>query len=592
MASFLHQSPQPESMPQVSAFLSSLPVWRRPPPGILKTSPGFFSLPRRHSAKTLRFQVDERAGKPAFDVIQHSYTMAQDLALAGSSVIVSPGTTPKFEKGAPPSTTSTESSSEDKPHPRGLKRRHSPSPTGGRRNSSTCKMNSVAPYWMPEEIRHYLLNYDNDEEESGDGRVKHLKKGARAGASALQCIGLERPPQGEGVNAECLKRFIRHPFCVLATLCFATAFVLILAAVSSEAQSGLVHGAKGDERTPTMVGGSGAYSRAVQHGSVPGVVASWSKEERQSEIKGAKSSKVGTQPNTRRDEGIALVEKKDEDEEQGGDLVLEDQMVREKRETGVNDSSRREPARLLVMVGPAGTRTNAAEDVSDFGDGEAMTLQSQVQAKSACGTPLFVYCTSHRLEFYYKRSINACVSTSSDKMVVCNRSPNRFSSNESCLQNCIEKEQPAKQCQKSAVFSECNRQDVPKTWWFYGDKQCQRWSFPSGRCPVNGSDIFTTFSECSRRCNHDEVNVRQLQQLIKMDPKHKPCRRPRTDVCGAEQLRFAYFADSSAASTADGRSGARCHSVPVANQLGHWCLAGRNRFHSARACRRTCVVGR
>ncbi|XP_050052781.2 uncharacterized protein [Dermacentor andersoni] len=578
-------------MPQVSAFLSRLPVWQRPPPGILKTPPRFFSLPRRHSAKTLRFQVDERAGKPASDVRQHSYEMAQDLALAGSSVILSPRGTPKSEKSESSSTTSTESSSDDKPHPRGLKRRHSPSPSGGRRNSSACEVSSVAPYWMPDEIRHYFLNYNNDEEESGDGRAKHLKKGATASASALQRIGLERPPQDEGVNAEGWKRFTRQPHSVLATLCFAAAFALILAAMSSDAYSGLVHGAKGDERTPAVAGASAAYSRAAQQESASGRVASWSKEELPGERKATKASRVATRPSTRWHEGVALDEKKDEDEEQGGDLVLEGGLGPDQTETGVDDASRGEPARPQVTVGPGGTRTNAAEGVRGFGDGEAMTLQSQVPAKSACGMPLFVYCQSRRLEFYYKGSINACVSTSSDKIVVCNRSPNRFSSKESCLQHCIEKQQPAKQCRKSAVFSECTRQDVLETWWFYGDKQCQRWSFPSGRCPVNGSDIFTSFSECSRRCNRDGVNVRHLQQSIETDPQHKPCRRPRTDVCGAEQLRFAYFADTSAASTADGRSWARCHSMPVANQLGHRCLAGTNRFHSARACRKTCVVG-
>ncbi|KAH7980316.1 hypothetical protein HPB49_014783 [Dermacentor silvarum] len=133
-------------------------------------------------------------------------------------------------------------------------------------------------------------------------------------------------------------------------------------------------------------------------------------------------------------------------------------------------------------------------------------------------------------------------------------------------------------------------QDAPETWWYYSDKQCQRWSFPSGRCPVNGSDIFTSFSECSRRCNHDGDKVRHRQLHIETDPQNKPCRRPRADVCSAGQLRFAYFADTSAPSTAGGRSGPRCHSMPAANQLGHRCLAGKNRFRSARACRRACVV--
>lgn len=131
-----------------------------------------------------------------------------------------------------------------------------------------------------------------------------------------------------------------------------------------------------------MAGASAAYSRAAQQESASGRVEPWSKEELPGERKATKASRVATRPSTRWHEGVAHDEKKDEDEEQGGDLVLEGGLGPDQTETGVDDASRGEPARPQVTVGPGGTRTNAAEGVRGFGDGEAMTLQSQVRIKT------------------------------------------------------------------------------------------------------------------------------------------------------------------------------------------------------------------
>ncbi|KAL1478965.1 hypothetical protein MTO96_015957 [Rhipicephalus appendiculatus] len=92
--------------------------------------------------------------------------------------------------------------------------------------------------------------------------------------------------------------------------------------------------------------------------------------------------------------------------------------------------------------------------------------------------------------------------------------------------------------------------------------------------------------ECSRHCDHYEDDVRQKHR----DGQRKICRMPLTNVCGAEQLHFAYFADINAAS--NDRSAPRCRSIPAVTQLNHRCLEGPNRFQSARACRSTCVTGR
>lgn len=583
MASSSRRSPQPQPTSRISAFTPSTPIWRRSPQGILKATPGFFSLPKRHSAKTLRFQVDEAGGNLASGVRRLPQLTALNVVEAESpQVLASADTPPRPERSESSSTTttSTESSSDDKQSRRGVKRRHSPSPRGGRRNNSSYELASAAPYWMPEEIHHYFINYNNGEEESGDIGTAGPQKAATASASALQQIGLERPLQYDGDNARNWKRSARQPHCVLASLCFVAVFALILAAMSSDFYSGLIFGAKGDDRTPAVAVAGGADDRAAPQGSESGSLESQSKEEKQGKGKARKKNRVGPEKTARRYEGEAFDGGADDYDEEAGE-----QKMGNKAGTNAEEVNRGKHTRPMVTASLAGTRANATKGVHDLSQVEKITLQSAVQTKPACGTPLFEYCPSRRLEFYYRRSVNGCVSTSSDKVVLCNRGPNRFSSRENCRQNCIEKEQPAEKCQKTAVFSECTRQDVAETWWYYGGKYCQWWSFPNGRCPANGSDIFKSFNECSRRCDRDEDNVHQKHA----DGQRKLCRMPRSDVCDAEQLRFAYFADTSAASS--GRSALRCRSVPTANQLNHRCLAGENRFQSARACRRTCVVG-
>ncbi|KAH7983986.1 hypothetical protein HPB52_016025 [Rhipicephalus sanguineus] len=546
-------------------------IWRRSPQGIFKGSPGFFSLPKRHSAKTLRFKVGETDDNLAPGVHHLPQLVAQNVVEAESLEVLAiaevPPRSARSESSSSSTTTSTESSSDDEQSRRGVKRRHSPSPCGGRRNNSAYELGSAAPYWMSEEIHHYFINYNNGEEKS-------------VGTGTAGQIGLERPLQYDGDNARNWKRSARQPHCVLASLCFVTVFAVILAAMSSDFYSGLIFGAKGDDRTPAVAVAGGADDRAAPQGSESGSLESQSKEEEQGEGKARKKNRVGPEKTARRYEGEAFDEEADHSDEEAGE-----QKMGNKAGTNAEEVNRGKHTRLMVTASLAGTTANATKGLRDLNQVEKITFQSALQTKSACGTPLFECCPRRRLEFFYRPSVNGCVSTSSDKVVLCNRGPNRFSSRENCRQNCVEKQQPAEKCRKSAVFSECTRQDVAETWWYHGGKYCQWWTFPNGRCPANGSDIFKSFNECSRRCDHDEDSVHQQH----IDGQRKLCRMPRTDVCDAEQLRFAYFADTSAA--ASGRSALRCRSVPTANQLNHRCLAGENRFQSARACRRTCVVG-
>ncbi|KAH6928526.1 hypothetical protein HPB50_016863 [Hyalomma asiaticum] len=231
MASSTRRSPQPGSTSRGSATSPRrTPRWRRSPHGILKSPPRFFSLPKRHSAKTLRFEMDQPSASMASGArVQPWPTAVADVPQA----IASAGVPPIPEESASSSSTSTESSSDDNPQQRGVERHHPP--RRGRRNHSAFEHGPAAPYWMPEQIHHYFY-----------GKCTMMaSKDATTTASALLQIGHERPPQDDGDNGRNWRRFARQPHCVLAVLCFAAALSLILATMSSNVYSGLMHGAEG-----------------------------------------------------------------------------------------------------------------------------------------------------------------------------------------------------------------------------------------------------------------------------------------------------------------------------------------------------------
>ncbi|KAH6946273.1 hypothetical protein HPB50_012637 [Hyalomma asiaticum] len=351
MASSSRRSPQPESMSQESAFsFRRIPRWPQSPHGILKTPPRFFSLPRRHSAKTLRFQVDEASANMAPGVRAQS----QPTAVAdGPPAIASAGVPPIPEESTSSSSTSTESSSDDKPQQRGVKRLHSPSPRSGRRNHSAFEQGHSAPYWMPEEIHHYFYDYDNDEKESGDGGTAVPSKAATASASALRQIGMEQPPQDDGDNARNWRRFASQPHCVLAMLCFAAVLLLMLAAMSSNAYSSLKHGPKRDEGSHAAAGASGAGNRAGQPGRASDGVQSQSEGEEHGEGQGTKKGTVGDQEDTRRLVDRSIDEEGNDDEESAGNEAVPDAAEVDK---GKHDGA-------MVTAGTTDTRVNATEEV-------------------------------------------------------------------------------------------------------------------------------------------------------------------------------------------------------------------------------------
>lgn len=178
------------------------------------------------------------------------------------------------------------------------------------------------------------------------------------------------------------------------------------------------------------------------------------------------------------------------------------------------------------------------------------------------------------VEFYYNATRQACMMLLPDGAGLCNSGRNRFTSLDSCQQECVDGGAPAPQCYEKAVFAECEARDVVEAWWWYQEgKGCRHWRFPRGHCP-DGRDVFPTSSECIRRC-------------VDAKGRESPCIAPKSVVCDVKHLRFGYIAD---ATTRD--SGARrCRQLPCAGseaKMQH-CLAGANKFPTLEACQRRCA---
>ncbi|KAL1478426.1 hypothetical protein MTO96_016266 [Rhipicephalus appendiculatus] len=227
-------------------------------------------------------------------------------------------------------------------------------------------------------------------------------------------------------------------------------------------------------------------------------------------------------------------------------------------------------------VGPA-----IADDVSD-NDGagtetlnDIMAFPYRLPAQRSCSGAFYTTCPKTRREYRYSRSVSACVEAGARDPTalfhVCNRSPNRFSSAQVCEKRCVLSERPDDGCLEKPFFTACGRQDLKIAWWFFDGRICHRWNFPKGGCPANEGAvaIFSSEAECSWRCTN---------------PRYPPCRRPASAPCGTQFLKFPAFAH---VSKDDGRI--RCLTTRASQPWVSRCLAGSNRYHSKRACQKSCV---
>lgn len=270
-------------------------------------------------------------------------------------------------------------------------------------------------------------------------------------------------------------------------------------------------------------------------------------------------------------------------------------------------TSRRLPLRELSP------RQSRDPDEGDTGPGNRMHAPSLPNdalhdpfgslTNDRCGAVRYTFCPRLRREVFYDRESRDCVAvvtaaeheaekevasrvaaryqhTSADKdeAPLCNSSPNRFSSLESCRQSCQRNELPAERCFDKTLFTDCGREHVLSTRWYFDGRRCREWHFPAGRCPT--AQAFRSRAQCARTCAASAVGPE------KKSPQNDRCGPAPSRPCNERQLRFLYFAD---VASSDGQ--VRCLKASQATLVGRRCLVGPNRFEDLAKCRAACVRG-
>lgn len=196
-----------------------------------------------------------------------------------------------------------------------------------------------------------------------------------------------------------------------------------------------------------------------------------------------------------------------------------------------------------------------------------------------CGRHFYTYCAQTKIqEAYYSTVSHRCVSTGGDDAHVCNQGANRFTDLESCLASCVHRgrQQPRERCFQSTLFTGCSSRDVTDEWWIFDGTGCAQWNFPLGKCPAQGSWVFSKREECEATCV-----LRGAEDDRSHHEDHR-CEIPAATTCSPRQIKFPYFADMQAEGTA------RCVKASGGTLSTRRCLIGWNRFDSLSACSRVC----
>ncbi|XP_054930579.1 uncharacterized protein [Dermacentor andersoni] len=219
------------------------------------------------------------------------------------------------------------------------------------------------------------------------------------------------------------------------------------------------------------------------------------------------------------------------------------------------------------------------------------------KTQRGCTEVFYTHCLRAPAEFHYDLNSQGCVATDRREDQLCARGMNRFTSEASCTRSCVRTIHPEKRCFATPVFSVCESRDVKGPQWNFDGRVCQRWHFPSGRCPSVGAlgehvlqtpPLFTTYSECFKACGGP-----RRQSLVNTAGKAShlasACRGilyPKT--CTEEQLRYPYFA---AVGRREGGN-VRLWCLPVVSAFPlprHRCLMGSNRFQTRSSCQWACA---
>ncbi|KAL1487186.1 hypothetical protein MTO96_031068 [Rhipicephalus appendiculatus] len=232
--------------------------------------------------------------------------------------------------------------------------------------------------------------------------------------------------------------------------------------------------------------------------------------------------------------------------------------------THVTDRGRSQPPLATnVSAGSAGSGLPAGSS-----EARGPTTPGSTPA-NVCGAAYYTYCPALKDE--YRASSAGCVSSGADRVAVCNRGSNRFSSLEECYRDCGLLQGPRRDaCFEQPLFTACERRDVTGRWWYFDGRRCAEWDFPQGECPVNGTvKIHASLQDCRDYCEGEREGF-------------PVCRPPASATCAQDQLRFPYFARI----LPSGRG--LCVRASLNVLLTHRCLVGANRFDTMAACRGAC----
>ncbi|XP_065311577.1 uncharacterized protein [Dermacentor albipictus] len=398
----------------------------------------------------------------------------------------------------------------------------------GRSDTHASECSSLAPYWMPDEIRHYFRHRHWEEDSSGKTDV------------ALREIGRERelPAIDDSDWSGWRAKWCHNPRPALVAV----------VAVMTGALLAMLLSAVVDEF----------------HVALPG-----------SRARGADAAAPGDDSAAAPGEGTNVSH---------GDFPMpipKRESKRDKEATTPEDVNTTRPHEVeeVTASGVEEPMPNGDAEQMHSAAGEAYKRNgfagSNTSVHETCGRPAFRFCSGGQAEFYYNGTRQACMMLTPDGPGLCNRGRNRFTSMESCRQQCVDGDTLAHECYHKAVLAQCEARDVVDTWWWYLEgKGCRHWRFPRGRCPSTEGNVFPTSLECVRRC----VDAKGSQP---------PCIAPMGVACNITQLRFGYVAEASPR----GSGARRCRQLPSAGGESklHRCLAGANKFPTLEACQRRCV---
>ncbi|KAL1478428.1 hypothetical protein MTO96_016268 [Rhipicephalus appendiculatus] len=199
-----------------------------------------------------------------------------------------------------------------------------------------------------------------------------------------------------------------------------------------------------------------------------------------------------------------------------------------------------------------------------------------VQHGGNCTRLTYTFCHQFFRLYQYRLSTNSCVSTQIDPAMICNRSPDRFSSMAECHRICMHPHKKPEVCGSGPLFSECTSRDVTTTWTYFDGTRCKRWPFHDGLCPAPGNNrVFSSRRNCHRRC---------IAARKRPDGSRVTCQpgMGHAVTCTADALRFPYFA-----SYLDGE--VNCFRASIELLSDHHCLVSRALFSNREDCRKLCV---